>query len=205
MKGKVSGPKYCDGQLFSNATEEIGDATTQESNGTFKDELIKEQPYKILQSSCFEPDLNFAGFGIPDNKIPNIQSPKDCQLQCEKRQECRFWTLSQNICWLKASDEGRQVQNGKISGPKVCIQTPETDTSESSTILVDYLLIQEDEEVINETPVQDYEEGPAIEVNSSGLDTSFVDVNCFIQDTAIRGFGLPNNQVRSLIGHLYLS
>ena len=204
VKGKVSGPKFCDGQLSSNATEEIGDATTEKSNGTLNDELIKEQTNKVIQNYCYEPDVNFAGFGISDNKIPNIPSPEDCQLQCEKRTECRFWTLSQNICWLKSSDEGRRVQNGKISGHKLCNQTPETETSESSTILVDYLLIQEDEDVINEIPVEVFEEDPEFEVDRSEPETPLVDVNCFIQDSAIKGFGLPNNQVSPLICHLHV-
>ena len=32
---------------------------------------------------CGEFDINYAGFGIPDNKIENILSASDCQVQCQ--------------------------------------------------------------------------------------------------------------------------
>ena len=201
MKGKISGPKYCENQMFSNATENISDAT-QENESTFNDKLTNEQMNDISPRICFETDVNFAGFGISDNKIPNVQSPDDCQIQCEKRLDCMFWTLSQNICWLKSSDEGRRVQNGKISGPKSCLQKSESDIIESSTILEDYLLIQEDDDVINEIASEDPEQEG---LDNPGKETPLFVESCFVQDMAIRGFGLPDNQVNFFVIQLYLS
>ena len=202
MKGKISGPKYCDNQLLSNATELISDAS-QENESTFNNELVQEQTNQISPSNCFETDVNFAGFGISENKIPNIQSPEDCQFQCEKRLECRFWTISQNICWLKSSDAGRRVENGKISGPKFCFQS-ETDISETSTILVDYLLIQEDDYVIDEMGGEKtYEDPEQVELENLKPESPLVVESCFKQDTAIRGFGLLDNQVNPQVYQLY--
>ena len=204
MKGKISGPKYCNNQLLSNATEVISDASL-ERESTFNNELVKEQMNEISPSNCFETDVNFAGFGISDNKIPNIKFPEDCQSQCEKRLECRFWTISQNICWLKSSDDGRRVENGKISGPKFCFQS-ETDISESSTILVDYLLIQEDDYVINEIAGEEtYEDPEQVELENLKPESPLVVESCFNQDTAIRGFGLLDNQVNPQACQLSLS
>lgn len=195
MKGKISGPKYCDNQMFLNATENIINDATQENESTFNDILTNEQMNDISQRNCFETDVNFAGFGIPDNKIPNVQSPEDCQIQCEKRLDCMFWTISQNICWLKSSDEGRRVQKGKISGPKSCLQKSETDIIESSTILEDYLFIQDDDDVINEIASEDPEQK---ELDYPGEETTLFVESCFVQDMAIKGFGLPDNQVNLL-------
>ena len=48
-------------------------------------------------------------------------------------------------------------------------------------------------------------EGSALfEVDSSEPETPLVEVNCFIQDSAIKGYGLPNNQVSPLICHLHV-
>ena len=196
MRGKISGPKYCENQLISNSTEVVNNATLN-IDGTLDNEIHSAQlTEKVFQRNCFEEDLNYEGFGISDNKILNVQAKEDCQRICEKRFECKFWTLSQNVCWLKSSDQGRKIQKGKISGPKFCIQNSELDnenTSESSTFLVDYLFIQEDEDILNEM-TDDTEDNDEIDKQRPLIDTT-----CFIHDKAIKGFGPRDNQISNVL------
>ena len=80
-----------------------------------------------LDENCFETGTNFAGFGLPDNKIEKISSAEDCQIECTIRVGCFFWTWNTgessrfpNTCWLKSSDTGRKIGVEKISGPRSC-------------------------------------------------------------------------------------
>jgi hypothetical protein len=41
---------------------------------------------------CIEENTNYAGFGIRDNRIDEIFSPKECQSKCQSREDCQFWT-----------------------------------------------------------------------------------------------------------------
>ena len=91
QKGKISGPKTCGRDKRS----------------------LKREERQTDQEECFEIDTNYAGFGIPNNKIEKIVSAEDCQTECAIRVGCLFWTWNTgkssrfpNTCWLKSNDAG---------------------------------------------------------------------------------------------------
>ena len=54
-------------------------------------------------------------------------SAADCQKECQKDKDCRFWTWNspnfrkkKNTCWLKAGKGEERTVSGKISGPRTC-------------------------------------------------------------------------------------
>ena len=54
-----------------------------------------------------------------------IESPEDCQVQCQNDADCEFWVwngpnskANKFTCWLKSSDEQSSTSVGKVSGPK---------------------------------------------------------------------------------------
>ena len=68
-------------------------------------------------SSCSEEDVEFAGHGIRNNRVNDVESAQECQAQCQSRSDCKYWTWNsgsypvlKNTCWLKASNAGRQVR-----------------------------------------------------------------------------------------------
>ena len=67
--------------------------------------------------SCSEKDVEFAGHGIRNNRVNDVESAHECQAWCQSRSECKYWTWNsgsypvlKNTCWLKASNAGRQVR-----------------------------------------------------------------------------------------------
>lgn len=66
--------------------------------------------------NCLEEDVEYAGHGIRNNRINDVESANECQARCQSRSECKYWTWNsgsypvlKNTCWLKASNAGRQV------------------------------------------------------------------------------------------------
>ena len=54
-------------------------------------------------------------------------SAANCQQECQKDKDCRFWTWNspnfrkkKNTCWLKAGKGEERTVSGKISGPRIC-------------------------------------------------------------------------------------
>ena len=111
QKGKISGPKTCGREKRS----------------------LKREERQTDKEECFEIDTNYAGFGIPNNKIEKIVSAEDCETECAIRVGCLFWTWNTgkssrfpNTCWLKSNDAGRKPGVGKISGPRSCSSPSQT-------------------------------------------------------------------------------
>ena len=141
-KGKTSGPRECQFPLKLNldlAQENKTETKSDNENNILPDEgpvntiiTTENTDKKIFESdesdkACVEEDTNYAGYGISDNRVNEIYSPEDCQIQCQSRPDCEFWTwnskdfpLHPNTCWLKSSDLGRKLQKGKASGPSEC-------------------------------------------------------------------------------------
>ena len=94
-----------------------------------------------LGETCFSANTlvrNQPVRGNRDYHIKNIMNPKDCQRECEKDDDCNYWTWfgpeirgkqakdleRKNTCWLKSGN--RQMRSnckwchGKVSGPKTC-------------------------------------------------------------------------------------
>ena len=99
-------------------------------------EIISEIEYIIftyyssgyISGHCFTQDNDFVGNpvrGIKDFHIMLIESPEDCQVQCQNDADCEFWVwngpnskANKYTCWLKSSDEQSSTSVGKVSGPK---------------------------------------------------------------------------------------
>ena len=202
VSGKVSGPKYCNNnnsekQLSSN--DAIG--KDAESTPTNNEDYKQDYEYYYIDendednkvddtnipvdnkeevSSCFEENVNFAGFGLPDNKLIGTLSPNDCQKQCQERDGCQFWTLVKTTCWLKSSNKGRKSQVGKISGPKYCDGFQEESNQDKSIILT------EDDKDVTKL------DQPRTDV--SGISSS----SCFLSDVSYQGFGIPDNKISDI-------
>ena len=100
------------------------------------DEMIFESEQVILafyysgniSGHCFTQDGDFIGNpvrGIKDFHICEIESPEDCQVQCQNDADCEFWVwngpssnANKNTCWLKSSNEQSSMSVGKVSGAK---------------------------------------------------------------------------------------
>ena len=69
---------------------------------------------------CFEIRKEYKGKG---KKIKNVETPADCQTECQKDDSCQFFTWHQkhNACVLKAA-KGNIINTVKwmVSGPKNC-------------------------------------------------------------------------------------
>jgi len=110
--------------------------------------LILSTPFLLtvyVKGHCFTQDNDFVGNpvrGIKDFHIDQIESPEDCQTQCQADADCEFWVWNgpnssgnKNTCWLKSNNGESATSVGKVSGPKAgCIEvttsTPETTTPE---------------------------------------------------------------------------
>ena len=75
--------------------------------------------------ACQEADTEFAGHGIPNNRVDGVGSAAACRSACLARAECKYWTwnsasypLLASTCWLKASEAGRRTRPGKVSGDR---------------------------------------------------------------------------------------
>ena len=81
-------------------------------------------------SNCSEEDVEFAGHGIRNNRVNDVESAQECQTQCQSRSECKYWTWNsgsypvlKNTCWLKASNAGRQVRRLVSQKDKLAFNT----------------------------------------------------------------------------------
>ena len=52
----------------------------------------------------------------PGNPSTYAVSPEECCSLCFEDTNCNYWTLYQNSCYFKSTDDGKQNSNGRISG-----------------------------------------------------------------------------------------
>lgn len=74
---------------------------------------------KNNEGKCFERDIEYFGNDIK-NRWRN--SVSDCQLLCQRTEECMFFTFKHTPeeCSLKTSDSGRANYSDAVSGKKYC-------------------------------------------------------------------------------------
>ena len=57
---------------------------------------------------------------MPDMPIGNIESAGDCQLKCQELENCMYWTLDNEKCWLQHKKGNIFSKPGVQAGPKFC-------------------------------------------------------------------------------------
>ena len=73
------------------------------------------------EECCFSQDTGFPNNDISTVAVENITDAASCQIECQKEDECHYWTWKSNgNCWLKHSKTSENSGGGKTSGPKFC-------------------------------------------------------------------------------------
>ena len=94
------------------------------------------------EGSCFQWGLEYHGGGLDSPLETGVTSPDRCQLLCQARAGCKFftWLSSQhevpdyrNTCWLKSSQGQPQQCQTCVSGPRDCQEPPSTTSTTSTT------------------------------------------------------------------------
>jgi len=69
---------------------------------------------------CFENGIDYAGRNI--RNIPNVESSKQCQLECKKNSDCSYFTydIQTKNCFLRNGRPAIVAKSVAISGPKLC-------------------------------------------------------------------------------------
>ena len=77
-KGKVSGPREC---------TEVELASAKDS------ELVSNGSKMVRRAAdCFDVDFTYPGQGMKDNMLEGVESPEACQMHCQSREGCKYWT-----------------------------------------------------------------------------------------------------------------
>lgn len=65
-------------------------------------------------------ETEFAGNTL--ETLPAIASAQDCQVKCQHRSQCHFYTFDPTTynCHIKSADSGRTIKAAMISGRKFC-------------------------------------------------------------------------------------
>ena len=74
-EGKVSGPRECGGR--------------QRRQGR---QVEKPRRVRRQAADCFEVGFGYAGQGLEDNKVEEVEGPERCQELCQGRPACSHWT-----------------------------------------------------------------------------------------------------------------
>ena len=78
-KGKVSGPRECtEVEILS-----VKDSDITASNGNTR---VRRG------ADCFDVGFTYPGQGMKDNMLEGVESPEACQLHCQSREGCKYWT-----------------------------------------------------------------------------------------------------------------
>ena len=147
-EGKVSGPRDCGGR---NRGQEGVEAGVGVGTGAGAQSRIRRQ------AGCHEPGYNYAGQGLPDNKVAGLSSAGACQTQCQGRLGCTHWTwnIRAATCWLKLGKLGRKEDAGKVSGPRDCglleVEVGEEVNLEEDELFKEDKLLEDDKLLEEET------------------------------------------------------
>ena len=77
-KGKVSGPReYTEVEILSD-----------------KDSALVSTGSKRVRraADCFDVGFTYPGQGMKDNMLEGVESPEACQIHCQSREGCKYWT-----------------------------------------------------------------------------------------------------------------
>ena len=78
-KGKVSGPRECtEVEIVS-----VKDLDITASNGNTRVRRVAD---------CFDVGFTYPGQGMKNNMVEGVESPEACQLHCQSREGCKYWT-----------------------------------------------------------------------------------------------------------------
>ena len=78
-KGKVSGPRECtEVEIVS-----VKDLDITASNGNTRVRRVADY---------FDVGFTYPGQGMKDNMLEGVESPEACQLHCQSREGCKYWT-----------------------------------------------------------------------------------------------------------------
>ena len=78
-KGKVSGPKECiEVEILSAEDSALA------SNGSKRT--------RRKTADCFDVGFTYPGQGMKNNMLEGVESPEACQLHCQSREGCKYWT-----------------------------------------------------------------------------------------------------------------
>ena len=75
-KGKVSGPRECP------EVELVSD----------KESALASKNASKRAADCFDVGFTYPGQGMNDNMLEGVESPEACQLHCQSREGCKYWT-----------------------------------------------------------------------------------------------------------------
>ena len=111
MRGRIAGPVTCDVE----EAEEL-------------EEDVENEDGIVDCSNLFQENMAVGrGRGNGVGRVNNIQSANDCQAECQKVPECKFFIWNspsapkQKLsCWLKKNDTKKKRMRGRISGPRSC-------------------------------------------------------------------------------------
>ncbi len=59
---------------------------------------------------------------VEEDRYTNIASPDQCREACKRYDNCKFWTMYSDICYLKSEKalENRRNQSYAVSGTNQC-------------------------------------------------------------------------------------
>jgi len=106
----------------------LGDTWTMPDDDTTPDDLtihddLTTHDSRSSQSdgSCYENNIAFAGYRVGSSTIQS--SAEDCSNHCRVTKGCEFftWVISSGKCFTKSSDSGRTPKDGRVSGPRYCV------------------------------------------------------------------------------------
>merc|ERR1712020_714844 len=77
-------------------------------------------PKLCQDTDCFDYETDYNGSQL--KRIRNIQNAKHCQNECQKNEECQYFTYStwDLFCNLKSGRTNVISHKNAISGPKLC-------------------------------------------------------------------------------------
>ena len=76
-----------------------------------------------ITGDCFDVGIDIYGADI--DSVPSIQTPYECQAECQKLQACQYWTFitSSKRCYRKSYKPcpiNHYNHPNAVSGPKFC-------------------------------------------------------------------------------------
>ena len=78
--------------------------------------------------ACFEVGIGYDLIGI-EGTASKVRTKEECQERCKDEEKCKVFVYvtegyhdkrEHKMCYLKATDVGKNAREGLISGPKTC-------------------------------------------------------------------------------------
>jgi hypothetical protein len=83
---------------------------------------VNRMDERFFTGCIFEEGVDYSGNTIHGMANIPVTDQHDCSHLCAAENSCNFWTFqpSDNCCWLKTSDSGKQAYQDLNSGSKAC-------------------------------------------------------------------------------------